>query len=232
MPSVDLQYIRSRQREMRHAIRLSSPALVYSGSIGIVIIAANKSQVRDRIGKILDRMAVVSRGELTASDIVHKVAAGEAYSLAQILSRGDVLGYEPVQAVSALLSRHYHSFLGEPLTVESCFVQLNTAPENDYLSHISPDGSVQLFEHMHYMGPAGDAEQSERSGDEALKQLNDRLLEHYQDYPTPSALVTDMERNPSLAPLFTAGRRRDIVVLDRKALERRDFDSIFKRLAL
>lgn len=243
MASVDIQFVRNRKREIRHAIHRSSPVLLYSGPVGIVMIAASKSVVRNRIGKILDRMAVVSRGELTASDIVHKVAAGEAYALAHSLSRGDVLGHEPVQAVSAVLSRHFHAFLGEPLAVESCIVQLNETPETDYMAHIGPDGSVQLFDRTLYLGAPGkhrDAEQapdskesdSEHGVQERLDDLNRELRQRYAEYTDVAPLIADLELVTELAPLFTAGRRRDVVVLDREALKRREFDGIFKRLTL
>jgi len=241
MASVDIQFVRSRKREIRHAIQRSSPVLIYSGPVGIVIIAANKSVVRNRIGKILDRMAVVSRGELTASDIVRNVATGEAHSLAHTLSRGDVLGHEPVQAVSSILSRHFHAFLGEPLAVESCIVQLNDTPETDYMAHVGPDGSVQLFEHILYLGPPGkhqdpapDAKDSDSDHgvQERLDELNRELRQRYTTYTEVAPLIADMERVTELAPLFTAGRRRDVVILDRTALARREFDGIFKRLTL
>jgi len=243
MASVDMQFVRSRKREIRHTIHRSSPVLLYSGPVGIVIIAASKSVVRNRIGKILDRMAVVSRGELTASDIVHKVAAAEAYSLAHTLSRGDVLGHEPVQAVSAILSRHFHAFLGEPLAVESCIVQLNNSPESDYMAHVGPDGSVQLFDRILYLGasekhpvatpsPNEKESDSDHAAQDRLDELNRELRDRYAEYTEIAPLIADMAQVPELSPLFTVGRRRDVVVLDRTAFAQRDFDGIFKRLVL
>lgn len=253
MASVDMQYIRQRRREIRQTIHRSSPVLIYSGPLGIAIIAASKSAMRNRIGKILDRMAIVSRGELTACDLVHKVAAGEAYAIAHALSRGDVLGHEPAQAVGALLSRHYHVFQEAPVAVESCLVQLNDTPETDYLSYIHPDGSMKLFDQILYLGSVGgspesdgpqdtladDAQEhdpkghdSDHGAQERLEELNHELRDRYVGYSSVAALVADLERAPKLAPLFTAGKRRDIVVLDRDALARREFGNIFKRLTL
>jgi hypothetical protein len=241
MPSIDLQLVARRKNEIRRAIRRSSPALLYSGPVGIVIIAVNKSKIQARIGKVLDRMAIVSRGELTASDNAHKTAAAEAYSLAHLLSRGDVLGREVSQAVSAFLSSHYHALIVAPQAVESCVVQLNATPDEDYMAHIGPDGSVLLFDRIMYLGaveqePAAESDDKASDQDhvvqEALANLNRHLQEQWQPFDNVSPLIARLSEIRELAPLFALKKRRDIVILDRSALAQRDFDGIFKRLTL
>jgi hypothetical protein len=231
MASIDLQYVRSRQRGIRRAIERSSPVLVYSGPIGIVVIAANKSESRNRVEQIMDRMACVSRGEFTASQIIHRQAAQNAYAIADALSRGEetLICDAAVHSVSTLLANRYHTPIGEPLSVETVIVQLRETPERDAMAFIGPDGSTRPFERIRYLGET-DTNGSQEETDEARKTINAILNAQWADHPTVSGLVMSLERMPELEPLFSVGRRRDIVHLDRAAFAAHQYQDIFKRL--
>ncbi len=245
MPSVDMKFVRNRQHEIRRAIQRSSPALIYNGTLGIVIIARSKKTLRPRIGKILDRLAIVSRGELSGSDSVHNIAALEARTRAHFESKEDVRGSDSVQAISDVLSNRYHAFFGPPLAVESCLVQLNDTPDTDYMAHIDPDGSIQPFERILFMGSiekthgtsSRDSEHEDESSHtrdhpshESLKQFNDQLQETWRDYGSVEDLLEALKAIPELESLFTPLKRRDIVLLERAALLKQDYRNIFRRL--
>jgi hypothetical protein len=245
MPSVDMKFVRNRQHEIRRVIQRSSPALIYSGTIGIVIIARSKKTLRPRIGKILDRLAIVSRGELSGSDQVHDIAALEARTRAHFESKEDVRGSDPVRAISEVLSNRYHAFFGPPLAIESCLVQLNDTPDTDYMAHIDPDGSVQPFEHVLFMGsiekPHEPHARNNEHEDEAshtrdhlsrelLKQFNDQLERQWRDYGSVEDLLEALKAIPELESMFAPPKRRDIVLLERAALLKQDYRNIFRRL--
>jgi hypothetical protein len=231
MPSIDLQYVRSRQRGIRRAIERSSPVLVYSGPIGIVVIAANKSESRNRIEPIMDRIACVSRGEFTASQLVHRQAAQNAYAVADALSRGEetLICDAAVHSVSTLLANRYHTPIGEPLSVETVIVQLRETPEQDAMAHIGPDGSTRPFEKIRYLGET-DTNGSQEEAEEARKQINTTVNAQWAVHATVAGLVMSLEAIPELASLFSVGRRRDIVHLDRAAFAAHKYQDIFKRL--
>ncbi len=239
MASIDLQYVRNRQRIIRRTIERSSPVLVYNGPVGIVLIAANKSESRNRIGQVMDRMACVSRGDFTACQIVHRQAAQNAYAVADALSRGEetLICDAAVQSVSTLLANRYYTPIGEPLSAEATIVQLRETPGQDFMATVSPDGSTQTFDRIRYMGTTdtgGNQEESEK----VLEQLNGTLRDQWADYHTVAELIMGLERASELEgisglkSLFSVGRRRDIVLLDRAALAAHDYQNIFKRLAL
>jgi hypothetical protein len=247
MPIADMAYVRSRRSNIWRVIHRSSPALVCSGSFGILLIAAVRQKGFTRIGKIQDRMACVSRGEMRAGDIVHRIAAAEAYDAAHKRSRGDVAGRDLANAVSGVLASHYHAFATEPLAVESVIVQINATPDQDSLLYVGPDGSIRPFEHILYlrtppppvgalMAGRGDRHRDNRRGsktqqaEEALERLNDRLREAYTDEPTASDAIIMLRRMPDLQPLLSADARRDAVLLDRSALQRHAYGDVFRRL--
>ena len=249
MPSVDLQFVRNRHREIHRAIARSSPALLYSGTLGIVIVARNKKMIRPRIGKILDRLAIVSRGEITASNLMHEIAAAKAYTDAHSKSKGDVQGSDAVQEMSIKLSQCYHAFLGAPLAVESCLVHLGQTPDDDYMAHVGPEGSVQLFERIHFMGSVPERHThhgaahadtaddettvpSESSAHEALKLVNERLNEQWQDHTSINDLLGDLGDTEELQTLFAPGKHRDIVLLSREAFLEKNYEQIFQRLTI
>jgi hypothetical protein len=240
MESIDLELVQRREQKTRQFVQRSSPFYVWSGQLGIVIVAANKDPVDSRIGKIMDRMACVSRGEQRASSDVHQLAALTAYSIAFQLSRGDVMGGEVAEVISRTLGASYHHYLGDPMRVESCIVQLNATPERDYLALVEPDGTLVKFARVLYRGKIGsddtDGESTgtgtRREQDEPLARLNDRLVTQWQDHPNITSLMDTLSAVAELSPLLSSGVRRDIVLLDRTALRARQYEQVFKRLAL
>ncbi len=233
MASFDLQYMRSRQRIIRQTIGRSSPVLAYSGPMGIVLIAASKSESGNRIGQIMDRMACVSRGELTACQIVHRCAAQNAYAKAEELSRGEevLICNAAVQSVSSLLAGRYHTPIGEPLSAEAMLAQLRETPEQDYMATIGPDGETRPFKRIRYIGKTESGEGQEDT-EEALTALNTSLNDNWSTYSSVASLVVGLEQISELSSLFSAGCRRDIVLLDRTAFASHDYQNIFKRLSL
>lgn len=227
-----MQYVRSRKREIRRAIKQSSPALIWSGSLGIVVIAPVKSPIQNRIGKMLDRIAMISRGELIAGQLLHKQAASEAYAAARILSRGGVGGDVPVQAVSTLLSRHFQTPIGETLPVEACIVQLQASQEQDYLAYIDADGHTELFQKIRYLGSLEKKEHLSGVREEAaLQELQKRIAESWRDWPTIEDLVQGFRAVPELATVMSGGVRRDVVLLDREAFRQGAYEIIWKRFS-
>lgn len=236
MPSYDMKVFNNRAREIRRAVRLSSPALVYSGPLGIALIAELRPGTKWRIGKVMDRMAIISRGDTIAGDIVHHIANLEAYGKANSFSRGGVLGKEPAYAVGAALrERNGRYALGSALPVEACFVQLNATPNDDYLAYLSVDGAVQTFRTAWFLGEATTSEKaSSAQREQATLALNDRLATALGPYHRFSDLwealagpgipdkISSLRNSPSL----------DVVVLNRASYEKRDFGGIFQRLAL
>lgn len=234
MASFDLKVFNARAREIRRAVRLSSPALVYSGPLGIAMIAELRPGTKWRIGKVMDRMAIVSRGDAIAGDIVHKIAAIEAYTIASSFSRAGVQGKEPVYAVGAALREHNRRYtLGSALPVEACFVQLNATPSDDYLAHISLEGAVETFRTAWFMGEADTREKaSSTQHEEATLNLNRALVAALGTYQRFSDLLGALVGHgipPQVAALARSSSL-DIVVLDRATYEKRDFGSIFQRL--
>lgn len=233
MASIDLSYIRHRQGELRRAVRLSSPLLVYSGTIGVIIVAVDKNPVHHRIGQILDRMACVSRGEFVASQLVHRIAAREAYGVAGALSRGeDVLICDAaVQGVSTVLARQYNNPLGDTLPVETTIVQLRESPETDYLAHIEIDGGTKLFDRIRFIGTLGEGTETQRD-EEELERLNATLRQQWVDHENIASLIVWLEAFPEVAALHSTEHRRDIVLLNRERFLAGDYENIFERLTL
>ncbi len=237
MASTDLSYIRHRQGELRRAVRRSSPVLVYSGTIGIIVVAIDKNPVYHRVGQILDRMACVSRGEFVASQLVHRIAAHEAYGMVGMLkSRGEevLISDAAVQKVSTLLARQYNNPLGDTLPVETTIVQLRESPASDYMAHIGIDGSTQLFDRVRYLGSLGDSEEPQRADEKLgkLEQFNASLRERWTDLENISALIEWLGEFPEAAPLLSTEHRRDVVLLNRERFLAGDYEDIFERLTL
>jgi hypothetical protein len=235
MHTYDRRVFGARAREIRRPIRRSSPALIYSGPLGIVIIAPLRNGTRWRIGKIMDRMAMVSRGDLLAGRYIHKIAAAEAYGIAGQVSRGDVLGEEPALAIaSALQQRNDRFALGPGLPVEACFVQLGATRDQDYLAYISVEGTLQQFHTAWFMGEISDGTERTSSTREAeqLIEFNDKLAASIDSYDTIAQLsvVLSDERLPACVRELATAPRRDIVVLDRTQFSAGQYKQVFHRL--
>jgi hypothetical protein len=240
MPSIDLKVFGRRTREINRIVRRSSPAFVYSGPLGIVLIAALRSGTSWRVGKVMDRMAIVSRGDALAGTMVHKIAANEAYTIATSFSNGGVLGREPAEAVAnTLRERNSHFTLTTPLPIEACFVQLGKVPDDDYLAYIGVDGALQTFRRVWFLGEAAghheassqsEISQSRRNEDQdALNNLLATALGHYNRLgDLREALM--MPTTPEPARNLIQNSSLDVVVLDREALRKRDYRKVFNRL--
>jgi len=236
MSTYDRRLFGARSREIRRPIRRSSPALVYSGPLGIALIAPLRNGTRWRIGKIMDRMAIVSRGDPLAGRLIHKIAAAEAYSIAAQVSRGDVLGEEPALAVAtALQQRNERYTLGPGLPVEGCFVQLNATPADDYLAYLSVEGHVQTFSTVWFMGEISDSAERISSMREAeqILEFNDNLAGLLSPYERLAELMDalgDTDRMPTPVRDLVRSPRLDVVVLDRPAFARGSYKQVFHRL--
>ena len=235
MHTYDRRVFGARAREIRRPIRRSSPALIYSGPLGIVVVAPLRNGTRWRIGKVMDRMAMVSRGDLLAGRYVHKIAAAEAYGIAGQVSRGDVLGEEPALSIaSALQQRNDRFALGPGLPVEACFVQLGATPDEDYLAYISVEGTLQQFHTAWFMGEISDGKQqmsSVRESDE-LSAFNDEFAASVGAHDSVATLLDTLsgERFSACVRELATAPRRDIVVLDRAQFTAGEYKQVFHRL--
>lgn len=235
MSTYDRRVFGARAREIRRPIRRSSPALIYSGPVGIVIVAPLRNGNRWRIGKVMDRMAIVSRGDPLAGRYVHKIAAAEAYGIAGQVSRGDVLGEEPALAVAASLqARNDRYALGPGLPVEACFVQLNGNPDDDYLAYMSVEGSLQPFHTVWFMGDiSDDNERTSATRDaERLLEFNDELRPLVGQYESAAELLDQLSAQSMPGPIQTlvAAPHKDIVILRRAMYSSGQYKQVFHRL--
>ena len=233
--SIDIKVFNQRAREIQRLVRRASPALVYSGPLGIAIAAPLRPGTNWRAGKVLDRMAFIGRGDTGARVLAHKIASAEARSIAGRFSQGDVKGHEPALAIGRALQESNHRYtLGAPLPVEACFVQLNATPETDYLAYISVQGTVRAFHKAWFLGESASETASATEREEAANQLNDSLTNTLGDYERFSDLWEALDRLDLQEPVkaLRSSPRLDIVILDRKALERHEYEKVFQRLAL
>ena len=235
MANYDRKVFGARAREIRRPIRRSSPALVYSGPLGIVLIAPLRNGTKWRIGKIMDRMAIVSRGDALSGRFIHKVAAGAAYTSATWVSRGDVIGEEALLEVASVLqTRNDRYALGPGLAVEACFVQLNASPADDYLAYVPVEGHVQIFKTVWFMGEV--TEQADQVSPmrqaEQLIEFNDSLAGLMEPYERVADLLESLRdgRFPAPVRALAEAPTLDVVVLDRAHLTHGSYKQVFNRL--
>lgn len=232
MASIDQELVFRRERTILETVRKSSPVLVWSGTLGIVILAPNKSRVQDRVYKIIDRMALAMRGTIPASTALARTIIGKAYADSIQLSRGGVGVRELAANAGSVIAGCFYDVLHAPLPVEAAIVQLNDEASKDYLAHVGPTGTLQTFERIHLLATPETHGQGSTDEEDAVEQLREAVSGQWRDHTTMRTLLEDIQNQSALEPFLNRGVRLEVALLDRTALRERKFSEIFKRTDL
>lgn len=235
MATVDLEFAIRREQNIRLAVRRSSPALIWSGDAGIHIVAVNRTRSDNRIYKALDRFAAVTRGLAVDGSLIARGAIQVAYGTAAQRSRGGVHGRHLVESVAHAVAERFHNYLSAPLSAEMVLVQLNAAPDQDYLAHLNYRGEASTFEKAFFLGSVKPDVTNQQQDETAFEKIQEQLQGAWEPGAT-LARISDIFRalpivgeTPGLGDTFAKGRL-EVVLLDRTALAERRFADIFKRL--
>src|SRR3989344_5554332 len=106
---------RRREEEINRIIKQASPAIVWPAEEGIMIVAANRDQIENRVHSIYDRIACITIGSFSGGNLLWQDAAIRASQEGYSLSRGDVPCRVIIKTTAALLSDSFHNLLGGPL---------------------------------------------------------------------------------------------------------------------
>ncbi len=232
MASIDQELVFRRERTILDSVRKSSPVLVWSGTLGIVILAPNKSRVQDRVYKIIDRMALAMRGTIPASTALARTIIGKAYADSIPLSRGGVGVRELAANAGSVIAGCFYDVLHAPLPVEAAVVQLNDEVSKDYLAHIDPKGGLKTFERVHLLAAPDTHGQGSTDEEDAVERLQESVSRQWHDHTVIRTLMEDLLSQSVLDPFLKQGLRLEMVLLDRTALRERKFSEIFKRTDL
>ena len=236
MASIDLAAVSKRREEIRDDVRRSSPALIYSGTDGIHIIAPHRSTVKHqhRVYRILDRIAFVPRGQAAACKqaAAHLFVKGEEFGMGT--SRGYVFAEQLTTDLSPRIAHRWNHYWETPMPVEGVVVRLEASPDDDEILHLQVTGDFEPIERTCYLGGIGegsiDLKVEEEQCDRLQDELQDawepeagfvRILEIFRNLPT-------VREHESLQRAFDAPRV-ERVLLNRTNMAAKQWRSIFQR---
>jgi len=233
MRIVSRELLRDHQEEIKNYVRKSSNAIIWQGDPGVLIVAANRDVKENRIHKIHDRIACLTRGTLSAGQKIWQGAVNVADLKSHQYSRGDVHSQELVQRASEILAASYSAAGDFVLRAEAAFAQIARQPEDDSVVHVDPEGDITTFQKVFFFGTFHDGEDEYEVSQKRLQEFQESVTQLYQAAAEPIQIIDILHGHRDLRRLIfedPKAKRTEVVFLERVKVMTKDFRHVFQRL--
>ena len=223
--------LRRREEDAKRLISQSSPVIIWPCREGILILAANKDRLENRIHEIFDRIACVTLGGFSAGTRLWQHAVYQAGIEGYSLSKGDVHCRIIIKQISSLLSDSFHDFKPGPVFgAEAIFAEVAPERQDDYLAYVNLHGFIETFDKAKIFGQLKTPDQNMRDNNRFNNSRAEKRLSEIWDPDSPiDDVQKSLQNEDSLAGLFQS-TRIESVLLERKMVKETKFNSVFKRL--